>query len=129
MEDSSLLTVLLPIALGIIMFGLGLGLTVADFRRVARYPRAVLVALVCQLLLLPAVCFGLVLLFDLPPALAVGMMLLAASPGGTTANLYSQRCFYRWYSELALPHADRTRVPPPRLPRLNARLPVRTSKP
>ena len=89
MEDSSLFSVLLPAALGIIMFGLGLGLTVADFRRVARFPRAVLVALACQLLLLPALCFALVLSFDLSPALAVGMMLLAASPGGTTANLYS----------------------------------------
>ncbi|MGH1563573.1 bile acid:sodium symporter family protein [Mumia sp. DW29H23] len=87
--DSALSTVGLPIALGIIMFGLGLSLTVDDFRRVGRHPRAVLVALGCQLLLLPALCFGLVLLFDLPPLLAVGMMLLAASPGGTSANLYS----------------------------------------
>ncbi|KAA1422308.1 bile acid:sodium symporter family protein [Mumia zhuanghuii] len=87
--DSALSTVGLPIALGIIMFGLGLSLTIDDFRRVGRHPRAVVVALVCQLLLLPAVCFGLVLLFDLPPLLAVGMMLLAASPGGTSANLYS----------------------------------------
>ena len=81
--------VVLPIALGIVMFGLGLTLTAADFARIGRHPRAVLIALVCQLLLLPAVCFGLVLLFGLPPLLAVGMMLLAASPGGTTANLYS----------------------------------------
>ncbi|MDP9850003.1 bile acid:sodium symporter family protein [Streptosporangium lutulentum] len=81
--------VLLPAALAVIMFGLGLGLTAADFRRVAVHPRAVLVAIACQALLLPVVCFGLVLAFDLPPALAVGMMLLAASPGGPTANLYS----------------------------------------
>ncbi len=71
------------------MFGLGLGLTPADFARVARRPKAAGVALACQLLLLPVICFGLVLLFRLPPVLAVGMMLLAASPGGTTANLYS----------------------------------------
>lgn len=81
--------VALPLALGIIMFGLGLDLTPADFARVARQPKAAGVALACQLLLLPAICFGLVLLFRLPPILAVGMMLLAASPGGTTANLYS----------------------------------------
>lgn len=87
--DSALSTVGLPIALGIIMFGLGLSLTLDDFRRVGRQPRAVVVALACQLVLLPALCFGLVLLFDLPPLLAVGMMLLAASPGGTSANLYS----------------------------------------
>lgn len=82
-------TIALPVALGIIMFGLGLSLTIGDFARIAKHPRAVVIALVCQLLLLPLVCFGLVMLFRLPPVLAVGMMLLAASPGGTTANLYS----------------------------------------
>lgn len=87
--DSALSTIGLPVALGIIMFGLGLGLTPGDFARVGKHPRAVLVALGCQLVLLPAICFGLVLLFDLPPLLGIGMMLLAASPGGTTANLYS----------------------------------------
>lgn len=82
-------TVGLPVALGIIMLGLGLTLTPADFGRVAGHPRAAVIALGCQLLLLPLVCFGLVLALSLPPVLAVGMMLLAASPGGTTANLYS----------------------------------------
>lgn len=86
---SALTTIGLPVALGIIMFGLGLSLTVGDFARVAKQPKAVIVALLCQLVLLPAICFGLVLLFQLPPVLAVGMMMLAASPGGTTANLYS----------------------------------------
>jgi len=90
MAESSFLTlVLLPLALGIVMLGLGLSLTVADFSRVLRYPRAVLVALLCQVIVLPAVCFGLVLAFGLRPGLAVGMMLLAASPGGTTASLFS----------------------------------------
>ncbi len=89
MDDSALITVGLPIALAIIMFGLGLSLTVADFARVARSPKAVVVALVIQVLLLPAVAFGLVKAFDLDPLLAVGVMLLAASPGGTTANLFS----------------------------------------
>ncbi|KRF07738.1 bile acid:sodium symporter [Nocardioides sp. Soil777] len=87
--DSALSTIGLPVALGFIMFGLGLGLTPADFARVGKHPKAVLVALGCQLVLLPAICFGLVVLFDLPPLLGIGMMLLAASPGGTTANLYS----------------------------------------
>lgn len=86
---SALTTIGLPVALGIIMLGLGLSLTVADFARVLKQPKAVLTALACQLLILPAICFGLVLLFQLPPVLAVGMMMLAASPGGTTANLYS----------------------------------------
>lgn len=87
--DSALTTVGLPIALAIIMFGLGLDLTVGDFRRVGRAPRAVAVALACQIVLLPAICFGLVVLFDLPALLGIGMLLLAASPGGTTANLFS----------------------------------------
>lgn len=86
---SMMTTVLLPVALGVIMLGLGLSLTVGDFARVAKHPKAVIIALVCQLILLPAICFGLVLAFQLPPVLAVGMLLLAASPGGTTANLYS----------------------------------------
>ncbi len=89
MNDSALITVGLPIALAIIMFGLGLSLTVDDFRRVARTPKAVAVALVLQVLVLPVVAFGLVVAFDLDPLLAVGVMLLAASPGGTTANLFS----------------------------------------
>lgn len=86
---STLTTIGLPVALGIIMFGLGLSLTPRDFTRVATHPKAVIIALACQLILLPALCFGLVVLFQLPPILAVGMLLLAASPGGSTANLYS----------------------------------------
>ena len=86
---SAITVIGLPIALGIIMFGLGLSLTPSDFVRIGRRPKAVTIALACQLILLPLVCFGLVLAFRLPPVLAVGMMLLAASPGGTTANLYS----------------------------------------
>ena len=87
--DSVLVTVGLPIALAVIMFGLGLSLTPDDFRRVRQAPVAVVVALTCQLLLLPAICFGLVVLLDLSPLLGIGMMLLAASPGGTSANLFS----------------------------------------
>lgn len=87
--DSALTTVGLPLALAIIMFGLGLDLTIGDFRRVGRAPKAVAVALACQIVLLPAICFGLVVLFDLPALLGIGMLLLAASPGGTTANLFS----------------------------------------
>jgi BASS family bile acid:Na+ symporter len=83
------ITLVLQIALGIVMLGLGLHLTVADFRRVMRYPRAAVVGLACQLLLLPGVAFGLAVAFRLPPELAVGLLLLSASPGGVTANLYS----------------------------------------
>jgi BASS family bile acid:Na+ symporter len=87
--DSALATVGLPVALAAIMFGLGLGLGGEDFRRVGQRPKVIAVALACQLVLLPAVCFGLVVLADLPPVLGIGMMLLAAAPGGTTANLMS----------------------------------------
>lgn len=85
----SALNSLLPIALAIIMLGLGLSLTAADFRRVLEQPRSVGVALVCQVLLLPVVCFGLAIGFGLIPELAVGLMLLAASPGGSIANIFS----------------------------------------
>ena len=87
--DSALTTVGLPLALAIIMFGLGLDLTIGDFTRVGRAPKAVAIALICQIVLLPLICFGLVVLFDLPALLGIGMLLLAASPGGTTANLFS----------------------------------------
>ena len=89
MTADPLLTLFLPAALGIIMLGLGLSLTLADFARVVKFPKPVLIGLACQLLLLPLACFFLAKAFGLAPALAVGLMLLAASPGGTTANLYS----------------------------------------
>ena len=89
MQASLLTNLLLPLALGIIMFGLGLGLGAEDFRRVARYPRAVLAGLALQTLLLPWIAFALAIGFGLAPELAVGLMLLAASPGGATANIYS----------------------------------------
>ena len=89
MQESVVTTLFLPIALGIIMLGLGLSLTLEDFKRVTQYPKAMTIALICQMVLLPVLCFGLVVVFDLNPVLAVGMMLLAASPGGATANLYS----------------------------------------
>jgi BASS family bile acid:Na+ symporter len=79
--------VFLPLALAIVMFGLGLKLTVQDFRRVAEQPKAVAIGLAVQMLVLPWV--ALALAWGLPPSLAMGMMLLAASPGGPTANLYS----------------------------------------
>lgn len=89
MTADPLLTIFLPAALGVIMLGLGLSLTWADFARVARFPRPVLIGLVCQIVLLPLVCFFIARGFGLAPALAVGLMLLAASPGGITANIFS----------------------------------------
>ncbi|MCA2209599.1 bile acid:sodium symporter family protein [Nocardia rosealba] len=86
---SSQFAVVLPIALVVVMLGLGLTLTPDDFRRVVRHPKAAAVALVCQLVVLPLICVLLVLGFGLTGVLAVGMMLLVASPGGTSANLFS----------------------------------------
>ena len=91
--DSALTTIALPIALGVIMLGLGLSLTVKDFTRLLSMPWIIVLILGCQIVLLPVFCFALVLFFvsylDLSPLLAVGMMMMAASPGGTTASLYS----------------------------------------
>lgn len=89
MQQSSATTLFLPIALGIIMLGLGLSLTLNDFRRVTKYPKAMTIALVCQMVVLPLVCFLIAKFSGLSPVLCVGLLLLAASPGGPTANLYS----------------------------------------
>lgn len=96
--DSGIITILLPLALAIIMVGLGLELTLKDFARVTQHPKAVLVTLFCQLVLLVGIAFILCKVLALPPLLAVGLMLLAASPGGSTANLFS----YLFKGDLAL---------------------------
>jgi len=89
MQQTALYSFIIPVALSIIMLGLGISLTLADFKRVVLFPKAVLVGLSCQILLLPPIGFALCHIFSLPPELAVGLMLLAASPGGATANLFS----------------------------------------
>lgn len=89
MQQSAATSLFLPIALGIIMLGLGLSLTLADFKRVTQYPKAMTLALICQMVLLPLICFGIAMVSGLSPVLCVGLVLLAASPGGPTANLYS----------------------------------------
>ncbi|MER2536451.1 MAG: bile acid:sodium symporter family protein [Rhizobiaceae bacterium] len=89
MEQSLALSVGLPAVLCVIMLGLGLSLRLADFARVLSDPRPVLIGVACHVVVLPALCFGLVRLLDLPPAIAVGMMLLAASPAGTSGTLYT----------------------------------------
>lgn len=87
--NSTLTTVLLPVVLGVIMLGLGLSLAGSDMVAMQDNKRAIVIALACQLVVLPALCFGMVLLLGLPPVLCVGMLLLAASPGGTSASLFS----------------------------------------
>ena len=89
MQSGVITNLLLPISLGIIMLGLGLSLTLTDFTRVVRYPRAAIIGLTIQMLVLTSVAFVLCVLFKLPPELSVGLMLLAAAPGGATANIYS----------------------------------------
>lgn len=79
--------VLLPLGLGFIMFAIGLGLRIRDFTRVLRQPLALGAGLANQILLLPLLGAGLVLLFDGPPIFALGIMALAACPGGITSNL------------------------------------------
>ena len=89
MTDNPILVLFLPLALAVVMAGLGLHLKPADFRRVLTMPRAVAVALAVQALLLPPLAFALARAFGLPGELALGLVLLAASPGGVTANLFS----------------------------------------
>lgn len=87
MAPSIAIVILLPVSLFIIMFSLGLALTPADFRRVVQFPRGIAIGLGNLLLLSPLLAFALAVAFRLPPELAIGMVLLGASPGGTTANM------------------------------------------
>lgn len=89
MPIDSLIEILLPLSLAIIMLGLGLGLTPADFRRVASEPRALLLGMAGQMLALPLLALGLALAFGAPPVLAAGMVLLALCPGGVTSNAFT----------------------------------------
>ncbi|HYF20509.1 MAG TPA: bile acid:sodium symporter, partial [Ramlibacter sp.] len=89
MDFLQLLPTLLLIALALVMFGLGLSLSIADFRRLLNHPKAVAIALLLQVVLLPAACYAIVVGLGLAPVYAVGLMLLAASPGGVSANLFS----------------------------------------
>ena len=89
MESSILTDVFLPASLFIIMLGMGLSLVIDDFRRIFTFPKAIAIGLVNQLILLPLIGFGMCHLFNLPSELAIGMMLLAACPGGVTSNLIS----------------------------------------
>lgn len=81
--------VLLPIGLAFIMFSIGLGLTVHDFTRVLRYPRAMVVGLCNQIIVLPLIALVVLVGYEGRPEFALGLMILAASPGGITSNLLS----------------------------------------
>lgn len=89
MEQSTLTALFLPLALGIIMLGMGMTLTINDFKRVFTSPKAVLLGLSNQLLLLPLLGLLLIWAFNLNGTMAVGIMLLALCPGGATSNIIS----------------------------------------
>ena len=79
----------IPWVLRLVMVGLGLSLTLVDFKRIIVFPKAVTIGLIAQLVGLPAAAFGLSMLFGAPPAIAVGLVILAACPSGVTANAYT----------------------------------------
>ena len=79
-----------PVCLAIIMFGLGLGLTVADFKRVITIPRDFIVGFFGQVIILPIIAFILIHLISMPPEIALGVMVVAAAPGGVTSNILTK---------------------------------------
>lgn len=79
-----------PIALAMIMLGLGLGLTLKDFLRVINTPKDFILGLICQLILLPIVAYILILVLKLSNELALGLMIIAAAPGGVTSNVLTK---------------------------------------
>ena len=85
-----IVTTIAPFALALIMFGLGLGLTTTDFSRVIKNPKDFFVGFFSQLILLPIVALGLVFLLNLPTTIAVGLMIIAAAPGGVTSNILTK---------------------------------------
>jgi BASS family bile acid:Na+ symporter len=89
MNGNLIATQLLVVALALVMFGLGLSLSTQDFTRLLKHPKAVAIALALQVILLPLACYLLIVALNVPPLFAVGLMLLAASPGGISANLFS----------------------------------------
>ena len=88
MQEIDIVTqIFLPLSLAFIMFSLGLELTIADFKRVAIQPKEFIIGTISQMLLLPMVAFGLLSVWPMEPALSVGVMIIAACPGGVTSNL------------------------------------------
>ena len=79
-----------PVCLAIIMFGLGLGLTIADFIRVIKIPKNFFVGFLCQVIVLPIIAFLLIQIISLPIELALGVMIIAAAPGGVTSNILTK---------------------------------------
>ena len=85
-----IVTKIAPIALALIMLGLGLGLTTQDFLRVLKNPKDFAVGIICQLILLPVVAYILILILQTPIEIALGIMIIAAAPGGVTSNVMTK---------------------------------------
>ena len=83
-------TKIAPIALALIMLGLGMGLTLKDFLRVLNNPKDFIIGFICQLIILPIIAFILILLLNTPIELALGVMIIAAAPGGVTTNVLTK---------------------------------------
>ena len=85
-----IVTKIAPICLALIMLGLGLGLSVKDFTRILRVPKDFFVGFFSQLVILPIVALGIALILNLPETLAIGLMIIAAAPGGVTSNVLTK---------------------------------------
>jgi len=85
-----IVTKIAPIALALIMFGLGLGLTRNDFLRVLKNPKDFILGSICQLIILPVIAFILIILLKVPKEIALGVMIIAAAPGGVTSNIMTK---------------------------------------
>ena len=85
-----IVTKIAPLGLAFIMLGLGMSLTIQDFLRVIKIPKDFLIGFICQLILLPLVAFTLIKLLNTPAELAIGVMLIAAAPGGVTSNVLTK---------------------------------------
>ena len=81
--------IVLPI-LTLLMFDLGLSLRLGDFGKVFKHPSPIIIALVGQLILLPAIALGLAYFFKLPPVFFIGLVLIACCPGGSSSNIFSK---------------------------------------
>ncbi len=89
MTTEIIITKLLPLSLAFIMFGFGLSLTKDDFKRILLYPKSIILGLVCQMIILPLIAYFICKIFKLPTETSIGVMILAASPGGISANIFS----------------------------------------
>ena len=83
-------TKIAPVCLAITMFGLGLGLTIGDFKRVLKKPRDFFIGFLCQVILLPIIAFILIMIVTIPPEIALGVMVIAGAPGGVTSNILTK---------------------------------------